>query len=326
MYELSESREVNVYSYRQPQLIEPIINAFTEKTGIKVRTIFASKGLIERVAAEGRNSPADLLLTVDISRLMKGMQMGVSQKVRSPVLEANIPKQFRNGDGYWFALSLRARVIYASRMRVPQNTITYSELSNPEWKGRVCTRSGQHSYSLGLISSVIAHEGVDKTRQWLRAVRGNLARKPSGNDRNQIKSIFSGECDIALGNTYYMGLMEIAKKDTGQRKWAKSVKILFPDANGRGTHVNVSGMFMVKDAPHPKSALKLMEFLSSEEAQRIYSGVNFEYPVNQNINPSPRVRNWGELKADKLPLDHISKHHRTASELVDEVGFDEGPY
>lgn len=321
----AQAEEVNVYSYRQPQLVEPLFDAFTRETGITVNTIFAKDGLIERMAAEGQNSPADVLLTTDISRLSQAVSLGITQKVNSDVLDKSIPASYRGADNNWFALTLRARVIYASRDRVQQDTITYADLADPKWRGKICTRSGQHDYSLGLIASIIAHEGAAKAQAWLDAVRTNLAHKPSGNDRNQVKSIFAGECDLALGNTYYMGLMETNDKEPEQKEWAKAVKVLFPNAQDRGTHVNVSGMVMAKNAPHPDTARKLMEFLAGTEAQRIYAEVNHEYPVTPGVEASERVRSWGTLKADQLPLDEIAKNRKAASELVDKVGFDEGP-
>lgn len=321
----AEAAEVNVYSYRQPQLVAPLFDKFTAETGIKVNSLFAGDGLIERIAAEGRNSPADVLLTVDIGRLAQAKKAGITQPVSSDVLNANIPAAYRDADGDWFALTLRARVVYASRERVKQDSITYEELAEPKWHGKVCTRSGQHSYSLGLIASMIAHKGEAATETWLQGVKENLAHKPSGNDRSQVKSVFAGECDVALGNTYYMGLMETDTKEPEQQKWAASVKILFPNAEGRGTHVNVSGVSMAKYAPHPQEALKLMEFLAGDEAQRVYAEVNHEYPVKPGVPPSARVQAWGPLKADSIPLSEVAKYRAKASELVDTVGFDDGP-
>lgn len=321
----AQAAEVNIYSYRQPQLIAPLFKSFTAETGIKVNTIFAKDGLIERMAAEGANSPADVLLTTDISRLSQAKELGIAQPVSSATLEGNIPASYRDPQNEWFALTLRARVIYASKERVKQDQITYEELANPKWRGKICTRSGQHDYSLGLIASVIAHKGEAAAEAWLRGVRDNLAAKPSGNDRSQVKSVFAGECDIALGNTYYMGLMQTAQKNPEQQEWAASVKVLFPNANDRGTHVNVSGMVMAKNAPNRDAALKLMEFLAGDEAQRIYAEVNHEYPVKPGVAPSERVQSWGSLKADTMPLAEIAKQRAKASELVDKVAFDNGP-
>ncbi len=317
--------EVNVYSYRQPQLVEGLFAKFTEATGIRVNTIYASKGLIERMAAEGENSPADILLTTDISRLTAATEAGLAQPVASDILDANIPEAWRDPNKEWFALTLRARVIFASRERVGQENLTYEDLASPEWRGRVCSRSGQHYYSLGLIGSMIAHHGIADAEDWLDGVRANLANKPTGNDRAQIRSIFSGECDIALGNTYYMGRMQTNANETEQQEWARSVRIIFPNAEDRGTHVNVSGIVMARYAPHPEAALALMEFLAGDEAQRIYAEVNYEYPVNPNVPASDRVRSWGDLRADPISISEIAEHAREASEMVDRVGFDDGP-
>lgn len=317
--------EVNVYSYRQPFLIKPLLDAFTSETGIKANVTFAKKGLIERIKAEGTNSPADVILTVDIGRLDGAKQAGITQPVKSASIDANIPAQYRDPEGHWVGVTTRSRIIYISRDRVTQNSITYEELADPKWKGKICTRSGQHVYSIGLFASIIAHHGEEKAEAWLAGVRDNLARKPAGNDRAQVKAIFSGECDVSLGNTYYMGKMTTNEKEPEQKAWADSVKILFPNAADRGSHVNISGMIMAKHAPNRDNALKLMEFLASENAQQIYAEKNFEYPVKEGVEASDLVKSWGELKPDALPLADIAKHRKKASELVDKVGFNKGP-
>nr|WP_150524730.1 Fe(3+) ABC transporter substrate-binding protein [Roseibium sediminis] len=317
--------EVNIYSYRQPFLIQPLLDAFTQETGVKANVIFADKGLGERIAAEGENSPADVLLTVDIGRLDGAKQLGITQPVVSDVVNGNIPAQFRDPEGHWVGLTNRARIIYASKDRVQQDTITYEELADPKWRGKICTRSGQHVYTIGLIASMIAQHGEAKTEEWLAGVRDNLAHKPTGNDRAQVKSIFAGECDIAIGNTYYMGKMETNDKEPEQKEWAKSVRILFPNAEDRGTHVNIAGIVLAKHAPNKDNAVKLIEFLSSGNAQHIYAETNFEYPVTPGVEVSERVKSWGELKPDTVSLAEVAKHRKTASELVDKVGFDNGP-
>lgn len=317
--------EVNIYSYRQPFLIQPLIDAFAAETGVKANVIFASKGLGERIAAEGENSPADVLLTVDIGRLDGAKQLGITQPVSSDIVNENIPAQYRDPEGHWIGLTNRARIIYASRDRVDQDSITYEELADPKWKGRICTRSGQHVYTIGLIASMVAHHGEEKTEEWLAGVRDNLARKPAGNDRAQVKAINAGECDISIGNTYYMGKMETNDKEPEQKEWAASVRILFPNAEDRGSHVNLAGVVLAKNAPNKDNAVKLIEFLTSPEAQRIYAETNFEYPVTPGVEVSEHVSSWGELKPDALPLADIAKNRKTASELVDKVGFDNGP-
>ncbi|MXN66240.1 extracellular solute-binding protein [Stappia sp. GBMRC 2046] len=321
----SAAGEVNIYSYRQPELIEPLLDAFTEKTGIKTNVIFADKGLAQRMQAEGENSPADILMTVDIGRLDGAKALGVTQAVDSEIINANIPAEFRDPEGHWFGLTTRARVVFASKERVTQDAITYEELADPKWKGRICTRSGQHPYNIGLFASVVAHKGEKAAEEWLAGLRDNLARKPAGNDRGQVQGIYSGECDIGLGNTYYMGKMQTNEKEPEQKEWANSAKILFPTSAEGGTHVNISGVVMAKYAPNHDEALKLMEYLSSAEAQQIYAKSNFEYPVKPGVEASELVRSWGSFTPDDLPLSEISAHRKTASELVDKVGYDDGP-
>lgn len=317
--------EVNIYSYRQPFLIEPLLKEFTRATGIKANIIFAKKGLIERMAAEGVNSPADVLLTTDIGRLTGSKAKGITDAVSNSEILKNIPAAYRDKDGHWFGLTRRARVVFASKDRVAQNEITYEELADPKWRGRICIRSGHHVYNVALIASMIAHHGEEKTAKWLEGLKANLARKPSGNDRAQIKGVYSGECDLAIGNTYYMAKMMLNDKKPEQKKWAASVKMLFPNRKNRGSHVNISGMALAKHAPHRANAVKLMAFLASDKAQKIYASVNHEYPVRDDIPVSDLVAGWGKLKADPLSLNTIAGFRKKASELVDRVGFNNGP-
>ena len=321
----AEAGEVNVYSYRQPYLINPLLKTFTSETGIKVNVIFAEKGLIERMQAEGRNSPADLLLTVDIGNLEQATASGVAQPIQSEVLEKSIPAAYRSKDGQWWGLTRRARVVYASKDRVAEDHITYEELADPKWRGKICIRSGQHVYNVALIASMIAHHGEAKTEEWLKGFKANLARKPAGDDRLQVKGVYSGECDIAIGNTYYMGAMLKNDKQPEQKEWASSVKMLFPNTQDRGTHVNVSGALVAKNAPHKDNAIKLLEFLASNEGQQMYAEVNNEYPVRDDVPWSDLVKSWGEFKSDPITLDEVAGWRKKASELVDKVGFDEGP-
>lgn len=321
----AEAGEVNIYSYRQPYLINPLLKTFTKETGIKVNVIFAEKGLIERIQAEGRNSPADLLLTVDIGNLEQATAAGIAQPVQSAKLEEAIPPAYRAADGEWWGLTRRARVVYASKERVKADHITYEDLADPKWRGKICVRSGQHVYNVALIASMIAHHGEAETEAWLRGVKANLARKPAGDDRLQVKGVYAGECDLAIGNTYYMGAMLQNDKQPEQKEWADSVKMLFPNTEDRGTHVNVSGAILAKNAPHKENAVKLLEFLASDEGQRMYAEVNNEYPVKKGIPPSDLVKSWGDFKPDPITLDEIGDLRKKASELVDKVGFDEGP-
>ncbi len=317
--------EVNIYSYRQPDLIKPLLDAFTKETGIAANVLFLDKGLVERIQAEGANSPADVILTVDISRLTEAKDGDVTQPLVSETINKDIPAHFRDPDGNWFGLTTRGRVVYASKDRVAQNDITYEELADPKWKGKICTRDGQHSYNVGLFASMVAHHGEAETEKWLTGLRDNLGKKPDGGDRDQAKAIFAGECDLALGNSYYVGLMLTNEKDPEQKEWASAIKVLFPNANDRGTHVNISGMALAKNAPNKENAIKLMEFLSSGEAQKIYAEQVFEYPVLPGVEPSDVVKSFGSIKPDTLPLAEIAANRKKASELVDKVGYNNGP-
>ena len=308
---LSFANEVNIYSYRQPFLIKPLFDAFTKQSGIEVNVVFAKKGLAERLVREGKNSPADLVFTVDIGRLNEVKEKGVVQAVSSSILTANIPTQYRDPDNQWFGLTTRTRSIYASKERVDLNKLqSYEDLANPEWKGRICTRSGKHPYNLALIASMIAHHGEAKTEIWLNGVKDNLARRPQGNDRAQVKAIKEGVCDLSLGNNYYYGKM-ISNEE--QSAWANAVHLTFPNQNNRGTHVNISGMALTKSAPNKENAIKLMEFLSQELAQQIYAEQNYEYPVNPNVAPSGLVQSWGVFKSDNLSLTRIAKRRKAAA-------------
>ena len=301
------------------------MDAFTEKTGIATNVLFLDKGLVERIQAEGANSPADVILTVDISRLTEAKDAGVTQPVVNETINKDIPDHFRDPDGNWFGLTTRGRVVYASKERVAQDDITYEELADPKWKGKICTRDGQHSYNVGLFASMIAHHGEAEAEKWLTGLRNNLAKKPDGGDRDQAKAIFAGECDIALGNSYYVGLMITNEKEPEQKEWASAIKVLFPNTKDRGTHVNISGMALAKNAPNKENALKLMEFLSEGEAQKIYAEQVFEYPVLPGAEPSDVVKSFGEIKPDTLPLAEIAANRKKASEIVDKIGYNDGP-
>ncbi|MBV1868164.1 MAG: Fe(3+) ABC transporter substrate-binding protein [Marinosulfonomonas sp.] len=312
--------EVNVYSYRQPELIKPLTDAFTAETGIQVNVAFLKKGMIERLLAEGDRSPADVILTVDISRLAGAVDAGLTQAVHSDTMSANVPSDYRDPDGHWWGLTTRARIIYASRERVAEGDVTtYQDLADPKWKGRLCTRSGTHAYTLGLLSAAIKHMGAENAKTWFAGLRANLARKPQGNDRAQIKAIWAGECDIALGNTYYMGKM-LANPE--QVPWANAVRLDFPTFEGGGTHVNVSGVAMTKSAPNQKQALAFMEFLASPKAQEIYAHQNYEYPIAPGTKPSDLVAGWGSFTPDSLNLMEMAGHRAEALRIAQEVDFD----
>ncbi len=312
---------VNVYSYRQPFLVKPLFDAFTEKTGVKVNVIFAKKGLTERLKREGRNSPADLVLTADIGRLNDIVQADLSQPVKTEKLLANVPAQYRHPDGLWYGLTTRARVIIAAKDRVkPREITTYEQLADPKWKGRVCTRSGKHVYMVALTASMIAHHGENEAKQWLTGLKNNLARKAQGNDRAQAKAIKEGVCDVALINTYYMGKM-LKKED--QAEWANAVYVVFPNQEDRGTHVNISGMALTKSSPNKANAIRLMEFLSDNHAQQMYAAQNYEYPVKCGVAWSGLVASWGTFKADTIPLAKIADLRKDAIKLMDKVGYND---
>lgn len=312
--------EVNVYSQRQPELIQPLLDAFTASTGIDVNVAFVEKGMVERLQAEGSRSPADLVLTVDIARLTEVVAAGVTQPVVSETLEANIPAAFRDPDNNWFGLTTRARIVYASKDRVADGEVTtYEALTDPKWKGRICTRPGTHDYNLALLAAMIVHHDDAYAKAWAEGVKANLARKPEGNDRAQVKAIWAGECDISLGNTYYMGAM---LSDPEQKAWAESVRIVFPVFEGGGTHMNVSGVAMTEAAPNRENALKLMEYLASDEAQKLYAELNHEFPVKPGVARSALVESWGAFTPDMLNLTAVAAERPAALRIMEEVDFD----
>jgi iron(III) transport system substrate-binding protein len=310
---------VNVYSYRQPQLVEPLFKAFSDKTGIAVKMVFAEKGLVERLEQEGPLSPADVLLSADVGRLVEATSKGLGQPVTSAVITSKVPANLRAADNQWFGLTMRARVLYVSKERVAQQNFTYEELADPKWKGKICSRPFDHPYSLGLTAAMIAKKGDAATKIWLQGVKANFAVKPNGNDRAQAKSVMAGECDIAIANTYYMGLMQNNDKEPEQKDWAAATRMVFPASDTMGTHVNISGMLLTKSAPNKDNAIKLMEYLASDEAQALYASANYEYPVNPTVAPDKTVAAWGVLTPDGLHVADIAAQLKRASELVAEV-------
>jgi len=314
------ANEVNVYSYRQPELLKPLTDAFTAETGIAVNVAYLDKGMVERLTAEGRRTPADLVLTVDISRLAEVVDAGLTQAVDSEALRANVPAAYHDPEGHWWGLTTRARIIYASKDRVAEGEVTtYEDLADPKWQGRICTRSGTNSYSLGLTAAVIHHHGEEGAKTWLEGVKANLARKPEGNDRGQVRAIWAGECDISLGNAYYMAQM---LADPDQQDWANAVNIVFPTFENGGTHVNISGVAMTAAAPNRDNALKMMEFLTSPAAQQIYAQANAEYPIAPGTEPDDLVKGWGTFTADTVNLMELAKLRPVALRLTETVDFD----
>lgn len=317
-YGTSASEEVNVYSYRQPFLVKPLFDEFTNETGIKVNVVFAKKGMAERLKREGEYSPADILLTTDISRLIELQDQGLLQGATSTELTSAIPSQFKASDNTWYALTTRVRNIYSAK-RLGKIDFSYEDLADKKWQGKICTRSGKHPYNVALVASMIAEHGEAKTLTWLEKVKANLARKPQGNDRGQVQAIHQKLCDISLGNSYYYGKMV---NDEKQQVWADAVYINFPNQSNRGAHVNISGMGMAKYAPNQANALALMNFLVSEPAQKMYAETNMEYPVRPGVKPSELVASWGNFKADNLSLEIIAKQRKAALALLDKAKFD----
>ncbi|GBF28205.1 iron uptake protein A1 [bacterium MnTg02] len=318
----SAEEVVNVYSSRKPEFITPLLKVFEQLTDIKANVIYAKSDLVERIAAEGANSTADILLANEFSQLVAAKELQITQPVMKPLLAERINFAYRDPGGYWFGLSRRARIVLASKTRVKQNSFTYEELADPKWKGRVCIRSVRHPYNIILIASLLAHKGEAWTEKWLRGLKNNLAIKPAGGDRTQAANIHAGKCDVALVNTYYMGAMLMNDKKPEQKEWAASVKLIFPNAADRGSHVSISGMALAKHAPNAANGILLMDFLTSEPAQFIYALENHEYPIRDDVAPSKLVSSWGKLKSDFVPLERLAKLSDKARYLVDQIDFD----
>ena len=312
--------EVNVYSYRQPELLAPLTEAFTAKTGIAVNVAYLESGMVERLKAEGTRTPADMILTVDIARLSEAQDAGVLQPVTTEALTTHVPAAFHDPEGYWWGLTTRARVVYAAKDRVAEGEVTtYEDLADPKWAGRICTRSGMHDYMIGLTSAYLTHHTAEETAAWLEGLKANLARKPQGNDRAQVKAIWAGECDLSLGNTYYMGAM---LADEEQKAWADAVRLDFPVFEGGGTHVNISGVGLTQHAKNVEEAIAFMEFLASPEAQEIYAEANNEYPISPDASPSELVASWGTFTADDVNLMDIAAQRGEALRLTETVDYD----
>ncbi|WP_299358902.1 Fe(3+) ABC transporter substrate-binding protein [uncultured Paracoccus sp.] len=313
--------EVNLYTTREPGLIQPLLDAYTEKTDVAVNTIFMKDGLAERVAAEGESSPADLLMTVDAGMLADLAERGLTQPVDSAVLKDAIPAELRDPADNWFGLSMRARVLYAAA-DLDLDSFTYEQLADPEWKDRVCIRSGQHPYNTALFADHIVHHGEEATEAWLTGIKDNLARKPGGGDRDVAKDILGGICDIGIGNSYYVGLMRSGKGGPEQVPWGEAIDVVLPTFQDGGTQVNISGAAVARHAPNADAAIDLLEYLVSDEAQAIYAQANFEYPIKAGAEIDPIIESFGPLKIDPVPLTEIIAQRSTASQLAEKVGFD----
>ncbi|MBM09567.1 MAG: hypothetical protein CMF69_08330 [Magnetovibrio sp.] len=318
----SISAELNIYSHRQPFLINPFIDAYKKQTGTKVNIVFASKGLAQRLQAEGPRSPADVILTVDIARLHVYADKNLLSETNSPVLNANIPPHLRDRLNRWFAFSKRARIIVAAKRAKDTFEITrYEDLSKSKWRGRICSRPGSHVYNRALIASVINASGPEAAQKWAQGVVNNLARRPQGNDRAQVKAIYEGQCDIAIINNYYFGKLKHAK-NADQQEWANSVRLIFPNQKDRGTHVNISGGGIAKYSKNKIEARRFLEFLTSKTAQDLYGSVNFEYPVSSNVAISEELSSWGgAFIEDRMPIARIAALAPEAQKIIDRVGW-----
>lgn len=318
---MASAAEVSIYTTREPGLIQPLLDSFKASTGITVNTVFLKDGLAERVASEGESSPADILMTVDAGNLVDLVEKGVTQPIESEALKSAIPDQLRDANGHWYGLSMRARVVYANK-DLDLASITYEDLSDPKWKGKICIRSGQHPYNTALFANYLSHYGAEETEKWLTGLKDNLARKAAGGDREGAKDILGGICEIAIANSYYVGLMRSGSGGDEQKQWSDAIKVILPTFKDDGTHVNISGAAIAKHAPNKAEAVQLLEYLASEEAQKIYAEANYEYPVRAGVAADPIIAEFGELNIDSKPLSEIVSHRKAASELADKVGFD----
>lgn len=314
--------EVNVYSARKEQLIKPLFDKFTAATGIKVNLVTGKDdALLERLKLEGENTPADLLMTADAGRLYRAVEMELTQPVESATLQQDIPANLRDPANQWFGLTSRARPIFYVKGKVkPEDLSTYEDLADPKWQGRICVRSSDNIYNQSMLGSMIAVNGADKAQAWAEGFVKNFARPPEGGDRDQIKAAAAGQCDIAIANTYYYGQM-LSGEEAEDKAAAEKVAIFWPNQQDRGTHINISGAAVTKVAKNKDNAIKLMEFLVSDESQKWYAEANQEYPVKAGVAPSEMLKGWGEFKADSLNLTELGKHNAAAVKIMDKAGW-----
>ena len=318
---IANAKILNIYSHRQPYLLKPFIEAYTKKTGVKLNVVYSSKGLAQRLAAEGANSPADLILTVDIARLYRYEDLDLLAKIDSKILNEKIPPYLRSKNNTWFGLSKRTRAIAISRERINSGQVLrYEDLADPKLKGKICSRPGSHVYNRALMASMIAAKGENDAEKWAKGLVSNLAKRPQGNDRSQLKSIYSGECDVAIINHYYYGKLTYSK-NPDHRKWAKASIIVFPNQGNsdRGAHVNISGGGVVKFSKNKEIAINFLEFLVTDQAQVMYGDVNFEYPINNKSKLPKRLKALGTFKEDNLLIEKIAKLAPKAQEIIDKV-------
>lgn len=316
----AQASEVNIYSARQEELIKPLLDKFTADTGIKVNLITGKPDeLISRMVSEGRNSPADILISTDVGRLYRAKQQGVLQSIESEVLTDAIPQALRDPAGLWFGLTMRARpILYVPGKVKPQELSTYEDLASPKWQGRICIRSSDNIYNQSMTASLIAHDGAAKAESWAKGLVANFAMPPKGGDRDQIKAAAAGVCDIAIANTYYLGGM---LADPTQKAAAEKVKVFWPNQDGRGAHINISGAGVAKYAPNKAQAVKLLEYMTNADAQQWYAEANHEYPVREGVKASAILQGFGEFKADQLQLDKLGELNAEAIRVMDRAGW-----
>lgn len=316
---------LNVYTTREKELIEPLLRVFEGLTQVKLNIVYLGADAAERLKADAAGGKVDLFIAAEFSQLVAAKAAGITEPAGKADFAERVPEIYRDAEGHWFGLTKRLRVVGASRERVKQAAFTYEELADPKWKGKLCVRSGMHPYNVMLTASMIAHKGATFTESWLRGIKANLAAKPAGGDRDQVTGVAQGRCDIALVNTYYIGGLRAAKDKPEQQAAGNSINVVFPNAEDRGVHVSISGMALIKDAPSINNAALLMDFMTSEPAQFVYSQDNFEYPIRADVNWSGLVESWGKPKLDEIPLNSIAKLQPQAVELIGKVGFDGGP-
>ena len=321
----ANSAEVNIYSYRQEALIKPQLEAFRKATGISYNLITGKAGgLLQRLKNEGMNGPADILFTADAGRLYRALQMGLLEPIKSKILETHIPARFRDPEGRWFGLGVRARAIFYHVDRVrPSELSSYEDLADAKWKGRILIRSSSNIYNQSLLASLIQHHGARKAEAWARAMVANLARRPQGGDRDQLRAVAAGEGDIAIANNYYYARLLTAKRSR-DRKVTDKVRVFWPNQAGpdaRGVHVNISGAAVTKSTKNKANAIRLLEFLVGEEAQKIYASVGYEYPVRKGVARDTVVAGMGMFKMDNLSLDSLGRHNAEAVRIFDRVGW-----
>lgn len=318
----SDEKVVNVYTHRHYKADDQLFEKFTKETGIKVNIVNASADeLIQRLETEGENSDADILITVDAGRLYRAQTKGLLQPISSSIVERNIPERYREADGHWFGMTYRARIIAYAKDRInPEEITSYEDLADPKWKDQIVIRSSENIYNQSLLASIIVADGEEKAKEWAKGVVENMARKPKGSDRDQVKAVASGEGNIAVVNTYYIGLM-LNDENEEERKAGETVGIIFPNQDGRGTHINISGIGVTAHAPHKENAVKLIEFLSGMEAQQTLANLNYEYPINPDASKAAILKTWGDFKADNIELSKLGEYNSEAVKIFDEVGW-----